>query len=117
MYIKKKFRGMGQHRFSREPLEKRFAEAWQRLNDTDTPGRARSTLDYLMDESGRGEPNPPLTDRDWLVASTVIQWLGSPVGQCFVAEVMSLDDGHGFREYLDQLVMQQAEDRHQEHKK
>jgi len=98
--IKNQFLGISEHRLDREPLEKRFAEAWQRLNDTSNSGRGKSTLDYLMDKDSRGVPDPPLTDRDWLVASTVIQWLGSPVGQCFISEVITLKEGKPFLERL-----------------
>jgi hypothetical protein len=46
----------------------------------------RGTLDYLLAKNCN-DPNGEVTDRDREVAATVIQWLGSPVGQDFVAEV------------------------------
>lgn len=95
MTVKKKFQGMSPHRYKSDPLEKRFAEIWQNQND-----RGTATLDFLMDETNRGRPNPPVSDRDRLVSSTVIQWLGSPVGQCFLVEVLSSSQGGAFREFL-----------------
>lgn len=81
--VKPQFQGLHPYRYKDNPLEKAFAEAWQAENQI-MPGRPTSTLAYLMDLTNRGEPNPPLTDRDHLVAATVIQWLGSPVGQGFL---------------------------------
>ena len=101
MDIKKQFQGMGVHRFEREPLEKRFAEAWQNQNSNPRgPGLVRATLAYLMDERNRGEPKPPLTDRDWLISSTIFQWLGSTVGQSVLVDVLSLPEAQSFRERL-----------------
>ncbi len=57
-----------------------------------------------MDEKNRGAPNPPLTDRDWLVACTVVQWLGSPVGQHFLEHVLGKSAGKQVRENLERAV-------------
>ena len=95
MKIKKKYRGMSPHRYKENPLEKRFAEAWQEWNE-----EGRGFLTYLMDETNRGEPNPPLSDRDYLVAATVVQWFGSPVGQGCLVEVLSQPEGVIVREGL-----------------
>ena len=97
---------MSPYRYKDNPLERKFATEWQRINDTGTPGRTKTTLDYLMDQKNRGEPNPPLSDRDWLVANTVIQWLGSPVGQCFMADVLKGPYGQAFRDHLEVSVME-----------
>lgn len=99
MRVKKQFQGMSPHRYKSDPLEKRFAEAWQKQNDSTRPNLA-----YLMDENNRGMPKPPLTDRDWLVSSTVMQWLGSPVGQCFLVEMLSKPEGRAFREHLNDAM-------------
>ena len=77
--------GKNTHRFKQNPLEKVFAEAWEEIN-TDTFGKlnGKRILDYLLAE----EPNEPLmevTGRDRMVAATVIQWLGSPVGRSFLS--------------------------------
>ena len=39
---------------------------------------------------GDGASRAEVSDRDELVAATLIQWLGSPVGQTFLKEVNSL---------------------------
>lgn len=75
-------KGLRQYRFMENPIEKIFAEEWDRLNSIGH----HSTLDYLLAK----EPNHPkgeVTDRDREVAATVIQWLGSPVGQNFLKDV------------------------------
>lgn len=97
MQIKKQFQGMGKNRYGREPLEARFAQAWQEQNDT---LNGKSTLDHLMDENHRGTPDPPLSRREQMTANTVVQWLGSPVGQCFLAQVLSLPEAESFRDRL-----------------
>jgi hypothetical protein len=96
--IKKKFQGMSPHRYKDNVLEELYAQEWQVENDKPL---SRPTLDYLMDKTNQGNPNPPLTKREQLVANTVIQWLGSPVGQHFVERVMNkLRDVN----YLDDLL-------------
>ena len=102
MTVKKAFQGANAHRYKENPLEKAFAEKWQDMN-TGPMGRVRTTLDYLLDPSNRGNPNPPLSDRDWLVANTLIQWLGSPVGQNFLREVLLSNDAKHSVNFLDML--------------
>lgn len=71
--------GLHPHRLKDNPEEKRFADAWA---ETCHLG---STLAYLLWEGDqRGRPPEP-SDRDHAVAATVIQWLGSPVGQSWLA--------------------------------
>lgn len=84
-----KNKGLSQHRLSSNPLEKKYAEAWEEINTDRIDGRlnGRSTLDYLL--SGKSNiQNGEVTDRDRQVAATVIQWLGSPVGQEFINKVL-----------------------------
>ena len=77
-----KNKGLHQYRFKDNPLEKAYAEQWEKDNKE---GRI---LDYLLAK----DPNYPkdeVTDRDIEVAATVIQWLGSPCGQSFVEDVIN----------------------------
>ena len=82
-----KNKGMRQYRFKQNPMEKIFAKAWEERN-TDPSGRVdgRGTLDYLLTENP-DKPCGEVSDRDRIVAATVIQWLGSPVGQYFLYEL------------------------------
>ena len=68
------------YRFADNPEELRFFDAWQEFNRDDVH------LDSLLDERpvqhGR---SPACSERDQVVAETVIQWLGSPVGQSWLA--------------------------------
>jgi hypothetical protein len=73
-------------------LEKAFAEQWQVDNDK------WKVLDLLLRSDGpQTRPlsgfddrpyhfGDPPTERDATVAATVIQWLGSNVGRCFLEE-------------------------------
>lgn len=74
------FIGISSHRLKDNPQEKRFAVAWRNI--------CKSTLPYLLEErpAHRGYP-PAVSDRDHVVAATIIQWLGSPVGQAFLADL------------------------------
>lgn len=74
------------NRFKQNPLEKRFAEKWDERNQLS----GHTTLDYLLAENNN-RPSGEATDRDREVAATVIQWLGSPVGQCFLSDVLEFD--------------------------
>lgn len=76
--------GMSQYRFRSNPLEEIFTIAWEELNTSDFGHD--TTLDYMLAK----DPNRPcaeVTDRDRMVAATVVQWLGSPVGQNFLRDV------------------------------
>lgn len=72
--------GLHTHRLSDNPEEARFAEAWRRM-------QAGSTLAWLLTVgSPRGWPVPSNPSAE-VVAATVIQWLGSPVGRGFLADL------------------------------
>ena len=71
--------GLHEYRFKQNPEERRFAKAWKKF--------AANNLGHLLhvgDQKGR-PPDP--NDRDAQVAATVIQWLGSPVGQHWLADL------------------------------
>jgi hypothetical protein len=70
--------GINKNRLSREPLEARFAEAWKR--------EAPRVLGYIL--CGPDRNHHDFSQRDAEVAASIIQWLGSHVGSCFVTEVM-----------------------------
>jgi hypothetical protein len=68
-------KGLHTYRFDQNPEEKRFAKAWEKNNP----------LAWLLDERPMQTGRPPEpSERDQIVAATVIQWLGSPVGQDFL---------------------------------
>ncbi len=69
--------GYQTQRLKANPEEKRFSVAWHRQ-------QAGKTLAYLL---GNGRDPAHLEPRDNDVAATVIQWLGSPVGQAFLEEL------------------------------
>ncbi len=75
-------KGLNEHRFKENPDEKKFAETWRRHQEQ---GRV---LAHLLDsrEIHSGSPPTP-SDNEYVVAATVIQWLGSPVGKHFLEEV------------------------------
>lgn len=76
--------GKNIHRLLREPLEQKFHDEWKNIH------QRSNTLNYIL-----GDNNEPavLSERDEMVAATVIQWLGSPVGQGFLETVMGEDNG------------------------
>lgn len=80
--------GLHTHRFKSNPLERLFAEAWDQSGDRGTDSVAH-TLDYLLDARSSRTGRPfPADERDRVVAATVIQWLGSPVGINFLKGVL-----------------------------
>jgi hypothetical protein len=78
VYVKKLYQGMSFNRTKREPLERALAIAWQESQERS------HTLEYLL--SGGANRRVDVSDRDHLVAATIIQWLGSPVGQAFLED-------------------------------
>lgn len=70
--MKKRHTGIAQYRLKDHPTERIAADYWQKHGD--------GLLPYLLGGGERAEPS----DRDWLVASTLFQWLGSPVGRAVV---------------------------------
>lgn len=102
-----KNKGLRQYRFDSNPLEKKFAEKWEDQNVSHFTGDidGRGTLDNLLSSNPSGQPvSGSVSDRDRVVAATVVQWLGSPVGQSFLSDVLGMQvsiyadvdgDGHG----------------------
>jgi hypothetical protein len=69
--------GLHTYRFKDNPEEERFANAWAK----------EDVLPWLLHVGSQsGRPVDP-SDRDELIAATVIQWLGSPVGQNFLEQL------------------------------
>jgi len=85
-------KGLHQYRFKQNPMEKKFARAWERQNVSASTKKlnGRGTLDYLLAIDANC-PEGEVTPRDRLVAATVVQWLGSPVGQSFVKETLGIE--------------------------
>lgn len=71
--------GIAPYRFDDNPLELRFALAWQKVNVD------YATLDYLVGNQAHAQP---CSDEERTTVCTVIQWLGSPIGQCFLRDVL-----------------------------
>jgi len=81
---KSKHWGHQTYRFKENPEEQRFANAWRDENERGSSDIA--LLDLLLGDGG--SPVLKVADaRDCMVAATVIQWLGSPVGQSFLADL------------------------------
>lgn len=101
--VKKDYQGRSPHRYKENPLEKAFALKWQDANSG--LGKRYTVLDALFDPSGRGGPGyRPVTKEDWETANTLIQWLGSPVGEAFIIDVVAGPDGEHFRQRLQSEV-------------
>ena len=76
--------GFRKYRFKDNPLEQKFAEEWVKRN------REGKILLYLTSPSNRLEQSD-LCERDKIIAGSVIQWLGTPVGQCFLRDVLGVE--------------------------
>ena len=73
--------GKNIHRLAEYPLERQFADTWDKFNRDE-----QKALEYLLAED-LNWPKDEVTHRDRMVAATVIQWLGSHVGQYFLEQV------------------------------
>lgn len=78
-----------------DPREVAFAKKWREDNELG------HTLEYLLSETPN-ERDGVVTDRDREVAATVIQWLGSTVGMCFLRDV--IDSCPEIRKWFKTLV-------------
>ncbi len=74
--IKTKWQGHHADRYSREPLERLFAEKWQEQN--------RGRCDWF--DAHNFTLSATVKERKWV--NTLVQWLGSPVGQGFLEDVL-----------------------------
>lgn len=78
-----KFTGANIHRTETNPKERVFANAWQEQNKW-----KYSMLEQLLSADSSKTP-AQVSLRDEMIAVTVIQWLGSPVGLCFLRDVLA----------------------------
>ncbi len=76
-------RGLRYNRCQRNLLEKKFSNRWAKAQENHS-----FLLQHVLDSKGTSYPPPDVSDRDAVVAATVIQWLGTLVGQDFLREVM-----------------------------
>ena len=76
-----KHQGRCRYRLDDNPEERRFADAWEKMNFRDD----RGVLFYLVNgmQQETSAARYPTQDEATLVA-TAIQWLGSPVGRGFL---------------------------------
>lgn len=79
--------GLSTYRFKSNPEEECFAKAWDANNQPYGTVGSPSTLAYLLHSDGGSSPREDVTDRERQIAATVIQWLGSPCGQCFLRDL------------------------------
>lgn len=77
--MKDRYKGLHPYRFKDNPDEKKFAEEWAKQQQG-------HTLAYLLHLGEQNVRPPAPSVRDHIVAATVIQWLGSQVGQAFLRE-------------------------------
>jgi len=77
-----KQKGLHSDRYDSNPEELLFALFWDETN------KFSKTLDYLLSDSKDNKINlDSVSERDRQVAATVIQWLGSPVGNLFLKDL------------------------------
>ena len=81
-----KNKGKNANRLEANPVEKKFAEAWDEMNDLSRQG-SLGTLNWLLAEDPNWPKDGEVTPRDRMVAATVIQWLGSNLGQYFLGQI------------------------------
>lgn len=94
--VKKKWQGLHADRYEREPLELEFAREFQNFCESASgPGRHPDHLDYLLSPDQNLGNIQLAGTRDRQVAATVIQWLGSTVGQHWLRGVQAKEAACG----------------------
>lgn len=82
-----KFRDKNTHRFSTNAVEKIFSDLWAEENKRwMKDGDHASVLQYILSEDG-GKTVPETSERDEMIAASIIQWLATPIGRGFLAEL------------------------------
>lgn len=80
MYNKGKYH----RRLKENPEERRFAKAWEKVNTEPKEfGLRHHMLRHMLSVRGERCPTPAEIE----LAATIIQWLGSPVGRGFLADL------------------------------
>lgn len=74
--------GVNCHRLYDNPSEQAYADRWK-------DEQKSNLLGWLMNDRGQESVSYSVSERDELVAATVIQWLGSSVGQYWVKSVQA----------------------------
>ena len=83
---KPKSKGMHTYRFRDNPEEKRFADAWLKENAVNAT-KPTPLLTHLLNMGGHDAAIVEPSERDQVTAATVIHWLGTPNGQCFLRDL------------------------------
>jgi len=73
--------GLRTHRLASNPEEQVFADQWAKMNEDPS-----NILDHLLVDDPNSHYVKSSSAHDRTVAATVIQWLGSPVGQGFLRD-------------------------------
>lgn len=79
-----KNKGIHYYRLETEPLEKLFAQTWEEANINYGNNDADGLMKYLFSTDNKPQYT---SDNTRQICATVIQWLGSPVGQAFLQTV------------------------------
>jgi hypothetical protein len=75
--------GRSLHRIQSNPVERVFSEEWSKQ------ARSGHTLEWLLCASADQQVQlRNITQREATCAATLMQWLGSPVGFCWLEETM-----------------------------
>lgn len=80
--IEERFQGKHFGRVKREPLEGTFARAWQH------ECQMYFIPNHILADEG---DYFPLLDAEHKMIATIIQWLGSPMGQSFLAKALGVE--------------------------
>jgi hypothetical protein len=86
--LKKRYQGHHVNRLPGNPLERKLADAWQ---ETNTELDLIDQLLYVQGTSPFLGPVDPVSNQRAKDVSTVIQWLGSPVGFEWLVDTIGLE--------------------------
>jgi hypothetical protein len=80
-------KGNKEYRFKDNPKEQEFHDKFIEMFNRD--GAARKSLSAVVNgwsDNRQNQPKEWLSEKEEDICVNLIQWLGSPVGQCFLAE-------------------------------
>lgn len=79
----RKMKSLNEHRLKQNPLEKHMSDKWNSYNGNNS---GSPTILYRLLAEDSNYPKGEVSERDEIVATTLVQWLGSPVGVSFLKE-------------------------------
>lgn len=86
-------KGNKEYRFKDNPKEKEFHDKFIAMFNRDGSRKSLSAIVNGWSDNRQNQPKEWLSEKEEVICVNLIQWLGSPVGQGFLAECGFVNGG------------------------